>query len=201
MPSPAYERFISSMEMNYEKWHDGIGYDLDALEKMTPEELKSVETMLKGRSDWRDVEALAAIGSDDSIESLKRSLKASDPRTRVHAAEKLHERGMFPGIDKFIADELHHAPDLPDASVVLDLAQEHDTPRVRKALLWCAKHHDSIGPHAVGLLYYFAGISDEAFAWNHRDFFLRFLKAKPKDRAAAFAELCGELKLDPKSFD
>jgi len=49
------------MEMNYEKWHDGIGYDLDALEKMTPEELKSVETMLKGRSDWRDVEALAEI--------------------------------------------------------------------------------------------------------------------------------------------
>ena len=27
-PSPAYERFLSSMIMDHEKWHDGIGYDL-----------------------------------------------------------------------------------------------------------------------------------------------------------------------------
>jgi len=187
------------MEMNYEKWHDGIGYDLHALAEMTPEELKSVEAMLKGRTDWRDVEALAAIGSDDSVEALKKSLKASDPRTRIRAAEKLHEKGKLPDIDKLIAKELRSARDISDASCVLDLAEEHDTPEVRKALLWCAKHHDCIGPHAAGMLFYFAGITDESFDWNHRPFFLRFSKDDPKDRAKAFLELCDKLKANAKS--
>jgi len=30
-PDSPLARFERGMEMNYEKWHDGIGYDLDAL--------------------------------------------------------------------------------------------------------------------------------------------------------------------------
>ena len=37
--SSAVERFRESMAMNYERWHDGIGYDLEILKTATPEEL------------------------------------------------------------------------------------------------------------------------------------------------------------------
>jgi hypothetical protein len=187
------------MEMNFEKWHDGVGYDLAALSEMTPQELESVVVMLRGRSDWRDVEALAALESDESLAALKDSLSASDTRTRAHAARILHDRGQLPAIDEFIANELRAAADIPGASCVLDLAEKHNTQRVRDALLWCAKHHDSIGPHAAGMLLFFAGITDESFDWNHRPFFLRFLKDDPKDRAGAFVELCKKLKISPDS--
>jgi hypothetical protein len=32
-------RFRDSMVMDYEKWHDGLGYDLELIKKATPEEL------------------------------------------------------------------------------------------------------------------------------------------------------------------
>ena len=31
----AVKRFLSSMNMNYEMWHDGTGYDLDALQELS----------------------------------------------------------------------------------------------------------------------------------------------------------------------
>ena len=31
MSSPAYDRFKASMVMDFDKWHDGLPYDIDAL--------------------------------------------------------------------------------------------------------------------------------------------------------------------------
>ena len=36
MPSKAYQIFLDSMVMDFEKWHDGIGYDLKVLEQFLP---------------------------------------------------------------------------------------------------------------------------------------------------------------------
>ena len=38
-PDSAVRRFERSMVMDYEKWHDGTGYDLEALKEATPDEL------------------------------------------------------------------------------------------------------------------------------------------------------------------
>ncbi|HEY4328985.1 MAG TPA: hypothetical protein VGN88_04555, partial [Phycisphaerae bacterium] len=59
--SPAAERFIASMPMDYEKWHDGTGYDLTALAEITGDERARIADIIiqhKPR-DWRDIEALA----------------------------------------------------------------------------------------------------------------------------------------------
>jgi hypothetical protein len=37
MPGSEYQRFIESMKISFEQWHDGIGYDVQALAGMTPE--------------------------------------------------------------------------------------------------------------------------------------------------------------------
>jgi hypothetical protein len=61
--SPAYDRFIKSMQVGYDQWHDGIGYDLDALAALTADERADARKLLAGRAgrDWRDVEALEAL--------------------------------------------------------------------------------------------------------------------------------------------
>jgi len=62
-PVSPLQRFERSMVIDYEKWHDGIGYDLDALRLASETERKAIEQMLIGHSqrDWRDIEALAEI--------------------------------------------------------------------------------------------------------------------------------------------
>ncbi len=39
-------RFEQSMIMDYEKWHDGIGYDLNALREASPSERETIEKIL-----------------------------------------------------------------------------------------------------------------------------------------------------------
>src|SRR5207249_1687233 len=48
-PSDAYTKFMKSTIMDYEKWHDGIGYDLDAFRQMTPQEQAGVVAELKAK--------------------------------------------------------------------------------------------------------------------------------------------------------
>jgi hypothetical protein len=65
------------MVVDHEKWHDGIGYDIDALKEATPEERKAIETMLLGRGvkDWRYMESLAELGGPAADRILEAALE------------------------------------------------------------------------------------------------------------------------------
>jgi hypothetical protein len=39
-PSPTLDKFLQSMKIGYVEWHDGIGYDLEALGELRGEELR-----------------------------------------------------------------------------------------------------------------------------------------------------------------
>ena len=70
-PNSPLDRFRKSMTIDYEKWHDGIGYDLNALNEATPEERDMITNMLISRDlDWRDVEALASLDTPRAREVL-----------------------------------------------------------------------------------------------------------------------------------
>jgi len=64
-PNSPKSRFIESMNIDFEKWHDGIGYDIDALKEKNNEERKEIERILidRDRRDWRDIEALAILNT------------------------------------------------------------------------------------------------------------------------------------------
>src|SRR5262245_55779768 len=70
------ERFRQSMRIDYEKWHDGIGYDMSLLEIASPAERKVIEVMLlvRGANDWRDVEALARLNTPAARRTLKQAM-------------------------------------------------------------------------------------------------------------------------------
>jgi len=78
-------RFEKSMVIDYEKWHDGIGYDIDALRSASPTERAAIEQMLIHHSlrDWRDIEALAEIDTESARESIKSAMKDLHPDVRV----------------------------------------------------------------------------------------------------------------------
>lgn len=196
--SAAYTKFIASMEMNYEKWHDGEGYDLEALAALEGKERGEVEQLLRGRQDWRDQEALAVLASPTAFKALEANLRSPKAATRLAAAAELHERGRLPDIGPAIVDVLKIVS-IDDSvfSKALDLVGWHKPKGVIRVLLDIARN----GPgqracNAVGMLFYLKGLADEPFDWNHRPFFLRFNDETPKeteDRKAAYKELCAKI--------
>ena len=88
------------MEMNYEKWHDGIGYDLGALAEATPKERAAIEGLLVARRprDWRDVEALAALDTPRARKELVAAL--GDANAEVRLAVTRHAPHLVPDADK-----------------------------------------------------------------------------------------------------
>ena len=84
----AVARFVASLTIDREAWHDGIGYDLGALRSATPEERARIEELLLGRGvrGWRDVEALAALGTPRAREALRRAATAGDHEVRLAVA-------------------------------------------------------------------------------------------------------------------
>ena len=188
MPGPEYDRFIKSMKIGYEEWHDGIGYDLQALTAMTPEDRAAVETglimHLNGPSDWRDVEALAALKTPGAIAVLKVAATHSNPEVRNLALQVLAGSGAEPALE--LEDKIVRA--VKDGA--LDLAEKHPTPKVKRALLDCARLADSTTRvSAAALLMYLCGKADSSFDWSQRPFFLRFATEDNQELRAAWTEL------------
>lgn len=204
----AYERFVASLTITQEMWHDGIGYDTDALSELSSDELMSLVTRMQPCGDWRDVEALAVIAGLDHKKPAAAALKAlkakaqSKDENGLRAAEALADLGEGDpaAIEESIVETLLKMGDGSNFSQALDLSEQHPTKRIKMALLKCARDHATMGVHCAAMLYFHAGLAKEAFDWDHRPFYLRFNADDPEDRARAFKELCAKVGVDPKSI-
>ena len=171
--SAALDTFRRSMIMDYEKWHDGIGYDLEALQQLDRSEIDGVETILidhlNNPGDWRDVEALHALGTPRAVAAVKGARQHRTAEVRTRAAELSGDRN---DIEQAIVSGLF---DDNGWSKALDLAEENATPAVKQALLDCARRGaPEARVNAAAMLLYVCGQAEEPFDWNHRPFFLRF---------------------------
>ena len=200
----AYDRFISSMTITQEMWHDGIGYETDALAEMTAEELAELVKRMKECGDWRDVEALsliAAIEHEKPASAAKVTLKErakSKDKIGLRAAAALRDMGETGAgdLEDSVVETLLRMGDGSAFSEALDRSEEFPTPRVKLALLKCARDHSTMGVHCAAMLYFHAGLAKESFDWDHRPFFLRFNAEDEEDRARAFKELCAKVRVD-----
>jgi hypothetical protein len=97
MSSAALKRFQRSMNIGYSAWHDGIGYALDALDAMTPEERLVAEELVIDNhvTDWRDVEALDHLGSTRALAELKKASRAKPLEVRIEATARLARRKLL----------------------------------------------------------------------------------------------------------
>lgn len=195
MKSPPYQRFIKSMAIDYEKWHDGEGYDLAALAELQGAERAEIERTLLGRADndWRDLEALAQLDTPAGWRAIERVARGAGDNA-VHAARLLAEKSPGHGEEVLELQLLQSMRTLkPDAPVapIIDEAACHPTDAIKKALLDAAafSSNSTFRVHAAALLLYLAGQTKEPFDWAERPFFLRFGSKLPRDVGEAHQEL------------
>jgi hypothetical protein len=198
----AYQRFQDSKVITYERWHDGIGYDLEALAEMTGAERQSVETdLIRNTTNWRDIEALAALGTDTAKAHIRNHLTHGASELRLAAAHALAaDKDSSRDREDAIVHALEAAEPMNGLARALDMAAEHKSPRVIEALLRCTlRPVPEVAVNAAGLLYYLFGKTTEPFDWDKRPFFLRFGEGGAEQRQA-FADMCAELGIDAEPY-
>jgi hypothetical protein len=202
--SAAYERFMASTDIDYERWHDGVPYDLDAIAELRGGERAEVEQWLLTRagSDWRDLEGLLAIGTGHARAAVVNQLRYGKIEMRLAAARRLPPD---PAIERdreaAIVDGLETSTVMDGLSTAIDLATEYRTPKVMDALFRAALRDDHVmAVHAAALLLFLHGKAKTAFDWDRRAFYLQFGDDDPKVRRTAFQQLCRECGVDPAPY-
>jgi hypothetical protein len=186
----AFER---SMVIDYDKWHDGIGYDLAVLRAMTPRERGAIEAMLirKGLSDWRDVEALAEIDTPAARAVLEAAIHHTNPEVRNAVLQ--HAPTLVPEEQKLrvIIQGLKTSVIFGGLTQTLDDVADFHPPEVIETLFRCAlSRTGDVAVHFAAMLFYIHGKASVPFDWDHRPFFLRFHTEDRAERVAVFRELC-----------
>lgn len=202
-PTTPFERFAESMRRNHERWHDGIGYDLQALAEAGPDQRRMIEERLLDKHPliWHDIEALAAL---DTPRARARILAAlDDPDAMVRAAVTRFASGQVAREDHTAAlvKGLETAAFYGGLTQVLDQVAEFHPPAVVDALCRGAlRREGEVAVHYAAMLMFVLGKAKEAFDWDHRPFYLRFHTEDRSAREAAFRELCGRVGIDPGRF-
>lgn len=191
------DTFRDSMVMDYEKWHDGVGYDLDLLERATSEERNQIETILlqRGVSDWRDVEALAALKTERSDAALRRALKSSS--SEIRTAVLSHAPRLLTDAEKTetLVRTLKNATVFGGLAQALMEVETFHPPAVIETLFeQTLTASGDVAVHYAAMLFFLHGKAKEPFDWDHRPFFLRFNTNDRKERRAVYDELCAKLK-------
>lgn len=191
------------MTIDYEKWHDGVGYDIDALREASVEERGKIESILVNRTPmgWRDIEALSILDTTTARRVVKEA--ASDPNLEVqlavtHYASYLISPGERIGI---IINALRTAEPFGGLSEALDQVSDFHPPEVLSELFKGAlTRKGDIAVLFAAMLTYIYGKSDDAFDMKQRPFFLRFNTEVLDERREVFRELCEKIGVNPRDY-
>lgn len=194
------DRFVRSLSIDYEKWREGIGYDLDAIRQASPAERSEIESILLGRTveGWREVEALAVLDTPRTRQRLVEALDSPKPEVRMaitrHAPHLVPTRRRVESLVRALG-ECRSFEGLGDT---LNEVAELHPPAVMRALFRGVREREgAVAVHFAAMLYFLHGLSREHFDWDHRPFFLRFHTEDPTEREQAYRELCERLGVDP----
>lgn len=193
------ERFRNSMAIDYEKWHDGVGYEVGLIAQATPAERNQIEQLLLGRGarDWRDVEALAALGTPPALGVLREALQNADDEIRVAVLQ--HAPDLVDQSERTVAlvDALAGAEFGSGLTQALGEVEDFHPPAVIDALFRGALRRDGqVAVHFAAMLTYLYGKAAEPFEWEQRDFFLKFNADDRAERESCFRELCDHIGFD-----
>lgn len=197
------DRFEQSLQIDYEKWHDGIGYDLDAIREASPEERASIEALLlrQGVRDWRDVEALAVLNSPRAREALRSAMTSHDHEVALAVAR--HAPDLFDEAARtaLIVRGLEGATVYGGLRQALNQAELWHPAPVIEALFHGALRRDGgVAVHFAAMLMFLHGQAETDFDMDQRPFFLTFNTQDPTARAAAFRELCRKIGVDAQKY-
>jgi len=195
--TPALDRFVRSLFIDYEKWHDGVGFDLDALREVTPTERVVAESRLDATHDWRDVEALAVLaelGSASAERSLRDALKSGSQEIRLAIMKHAPHLVDAAARTDMLVNALEVATPFDAFTDTLEQVERFHPPPVVDAL-WRGidTRQGDVAVHYAAMLAFIYGKADSAFDWSMRPLFLKFNTTSSAERRAAIAELRSRL--------
>ena len=202
--SEALARFMASTSIDYEAWHDGVGYDLEALRALEGEDRAEAERFLTERAgtDWRDLEALLALGTPAARAAVVDQLRTGRLEQRLWAAKYLGDDSRLrEDREAAVVAGLTEAVFYGGLSVALDLATELRTPAIVEALFRASlRDEGEAAVHAAARLAFIHRKAKEEFDWELRPLFLKFNTADRGERTRAFRELCKLCGVDPAPY-
>jgi hypothetical protein len=199
----SFERFKKSMEIDYEKWHDGIGYDLEAITSASPAERRAIEQLLIHHipRDWRDIEALAKIDTKDARETIKTAIEDPNPDVRIAVTRFAPNLVTNTQRTQSITKALQHAEIFSGLSQTLGDVEEYHPAEVKETLIdGLLTREGEVAVLFAAMLFYLYGKAKEPFDMKQRPFFLRFNTDDKTEREKAFRELCKKLNIDPEKY-
>ena len=144
--APCVQRFLDSMIMNYDRWHDGVGYDLEALESMTAGEREGIEQLLitKSLDDWRDVEALAALNTVRARRRLLATFERADLSQKVDLIS--HATSLFTDEERaeVLVTALRNGGKDSSLTQVMMEVEELHPPAIIEALWHGVREHEDV---------------------------------------------------------
>jgi hypothetical protein len=202
--SEALERFIASTSIDYEAWHAGVGYDLEALRALKGHDREEAERFLLERagSDWRDLEALLELGTPKARAAVVEQLRGGRLELRLWAARALgDDRTIAADREAAVVAGLAEGVFYGGLSVALDLATELRTPAMIEALFRASlRDEGEAAVHAAARLAFIHRKAKEEFDWELRPLFLKFNTQDRGERTRAFRELCTLCGVDPGPY-
>jgi hypothetical protein len=197
------QRFEASMKIGFEEWHDGIGYDIEALRRASQGERYAIEQILINHSprDWRDVEALAEIKTKCAREAIKEAIKDPNPVVRIAVARFAPDLVTDNERTQSLIDALQNTEPFWGLAQVLDEVEKYHPEEVKEALIkGSLNRKGEVAVHFAAMLFYLFGEAKEPFDWEKRPFFLRFDTEDRNERIEVFRALCKKLKIDPEKY-
>lgn len=192
-------RFEQSMHIDFEKWHDGIGYDLDALRAASDEERGRIEALLLRRRppEWRDIEALALLDTEHARNALRAELQSGNSQSRVAVIRFAPQLAAEAERTAALIQALRETKIYGGLTQTLAEVAEYHPPEVIAELFRGVLSRDGeVAVHLAALLLYVHGKTAEPFDWDHRPLFLRFHTTDERERHAAFCDLCALLEVN-----
>jgi hypothetical protein len=202
-PASPLQRFKMSMEITYEKWHDGIGYDIDSIRIASPTERKEIEQILIQHHprDWRDIEALSQIDNASARKTIKNSMKDPNPDVRIAVTRYAPNIVTNSERSKSLINALQNAELFGGLSQTLDAIEEYHPNEIKEALIkGLLNRKGDIATLFAAMLFYIYGKADESFDMNQRPFFLRFNTENKAERLDVFLELSKKLNIKPEKY-
>jgi hypothetical protein len=150
-------RFIESMNIDYEKWHDGIGYDLEALKEANNKERKAIERILVNRNppDWRDIEALAILNTPGARSALKAAVLGGRNEVNMAVLRFAPELVNNELRTKLIVEALKSAIFYYGLRQTLDIVEKyHPKEVVRELFHGLLKREGDVAVHFAAMLFY-----------------------------------------------
>ena len=162
----AVVRFERSLLIGYEQWHDGVGYDVEALA------------------------IIASLGSDSARTELRRVAMSGSSEVRLavlqHAPELVPDDARIASI----VQALESATPFDSFTETLDQVEAfHPQPVIDALWQGLESRAGDVAVHYAAMLAFVYGKADSSFDWSMRPLFLKFNTADVAQRRAAVSEL------------